>query len=69
MLRDLCMLKSNFNVHTAVSAGSAAPVAKPLPPKTDTDEAVPRRGAEVAELPNTHFRGASCSGGLDHHHA
>jgi membrane fusion protein (multidrug efflux system) len=28
-----------------VSAGSAAPVAKPLPPKTDTDEAVPRRGA------------------------
>src|SRR6202051_1785849 len=28
-----------------VSAGSAAPVAKPLPPKTDTDEAVPRPGA------------------------
>src|ERR1700689_3800185 len=28
-----------------VSAGSAVPAAKPLPPKTDTDEAVPRRGA------------------------
>jgi membrane fusion protein (multidrug efflux system) len=27
-----------------VSAGSAVPAAKPLPPKTDTDEAVPRRG-------------------------
>jgi membrane fusion protein (multidrug efflux system) len=28
-----------------VSAGSAAPTAKPLPPKTDTDQAVPPRGA------------------------
>jgi membrane fusion protein (multidrug efflux system) len=28
-----------------VSAGSGVPAAKPLPPKTDTDEAVPRRGA------------------------
>jgi multidrug resistance efflux pump len=28
-----------------VSAGSAVPAAKPLPPRTDTDEAVPRRGA------------------------
>jgi membrane fusion protein, multidrug efflux system len=28
-----------------VPAGPAAPAAKPLPPKTDTDEAVPRRGA------------------------
>jgi len=28
-----------------VFAGSAAPVAKPLPPATDTDKAVPRRGA------------------------
>jgi membrane fusion protein, multidrug efflux system len=27
------------------SAGSPVPVAKPLPPKPDTDEAVPRRGA------------------------
>src|SRR5580704_11421365 len=27
-----------------VSAGSAVPAAKPLPPRTDTDEAVPRRG-------------------------
>src|ERR1700731_1343846 len=27
-----------------VSAGSAVPAAKPLPPKTDTDEAVPRQG-------------------------
>jgi membrane fusion protein (multidrug efflux system) len=29
-----------------VSAGSGVPAAKPLPPKTDTDEAVPRRGAK-----------------------
>jgi membrane fusion protein, multidrug efflux system len=28
-----------------VSTGSAAPVAKPVPAKTDTDQAVPRRGA------------------------
>ena len=28
-----------------VSAGPAAPVAKPVPPKTDTDQAVPRQGA------------------------
>ena len=28
-----------------VSTGSAAPVAKPVPPKIDTDQAVPRRGA------------------------
>jgi len=28
-----------------VSAGSAAPVGKPLPPKTDIDEAAPRQGA------------------------
>jgi membrane fusion protein, multidrug efflux system len=28
-----------------VSAGSAVPAPKPLPPKTDTDETVPRRGA------------------------
>jgi len=28
-----------------VSAGSAVPAAKPLPPKTDTDETAPRRGA------------------------
>jgi membrane fusion protein, multidrug efflux system len=28
-----------------VSPGSPAPVPKPLPPKTDTDEAAPRRGA------------------------
>jgi len=28
-----------------VSAGSAPPIAKPLPPKPDTDEAGPRRGA------------------------
>src|ERR1700733_12802855 len=28
-----------------VSAASGVPAAKPLPPKTDTDEAVPRRGA------------------------
>jgi membrane fusion protein (multidrug efflux system) len=28
-----------------VSAGSAGPVAQPLPPKTDTDKAVPSRGA------------------------
>ncbi|HVR25973.1 MAG TPA: HlyD family secretion protein [Candidatus Polarisedimenticolia bacterium] len=28
-----------------VSAGSGVPAAKPLPPETDTDEAVPRRGA------------------------
>jgi membrane fusion protein (multidrug efflux system) len=29
---------------STVSAGSAVPAAKPLPPRTDTDEAVPRRG-------------------------
>src|ERR1700745_2366920 len=29
-----------------VSAGSAAPVAKPVPPKSDTDQVVPRRGAK-----------------------
>src|SRR5271170_1945021 len=28
-----------------VPAGSAAPVAKPLPPKSDTDQAVPPQGA------------------------
>ncbi len=28
-----------------VSTGSATPVAKPVPPKTDTDQAVPRRGS------------------------
>ncbi len=28
-----------------VNAGTAAPIAKPLPPKTDTDEPGPRRGA------------------------
>src|SRR2546429_468769 len=28
-----------------VSTGSAAPVPKPVPPKSDTDQAVPRRGA------------------------
>src|SRR6266566_3101400 len=29
-----------------VSTGSAAPVPKPVPPKIDTDQAVPRRGAK-----------------------
>ena len=52
-----------------MSAGSPVPVAKPLPPTTDTDEAVSRPRREVEELPNPDFRGASRSGSLDHHYA
>ncbi len=51
-----------------VSAGSAVPPAKPLPPKTATDEAGPSP-REVAKLPNAHRCGASGSGSLDYHHA
>ncbi len=52
-----------------LSAGSPVPVEKPLPPKTDTDEAVSSPRREVEELPNTDFRGASRSGRLDHDYA
>src|SRR6185369_1096507 len=36
---------ANLMSTSPMSSGSAAPVAKPVPPKTDTDQAVPRRGA------------------------
>ena len=37
--------RSKSNVHVAMSAGPAVPVAKPGPAKIDTDQPVPRRGA------------------------
>ena len=38
-----------------VPAGSEAPVAKPLPPKSDTDQAVPRQGARWQNYVTTIF--------------
>src|SRR5580658_2621709 len=43
--RSLGAQGANLMSTSPVSAGPAGPVAQPLPPKTDTDKAVPRQGA------------------------
>ena len=52
-----------------VSAGPTVPAAKPVPPKTDTDEAAPRRGARWLSYITPVLVVLLALASFDHHHA